>query len=108
MTKKILVIDDERTLKLENAVYARTSKIGQDLLYGFSWDEVWLDHDLSGNDTIRGLVLKIEEEAYKGKILNIERFVVHTMNPVGRWWIFEALKPWYKVDVITNIWVYEE
>lgn len=97
----ILVIDDVRTFSFPNAVYARTLEEGRRLLYSQPWAVVWLDHDLGvGPDgkwtDIRPLIAEVEEDAYNGKLLPIEDFVIHTDSPSGAVWIARALRGYYR------------
>ena len=68
---KILVIDDMRSFKQtppdSEVVYARNSREGLRAVRNDNWDEIYLDHDLgyteSGTDTIRPILLYIEEHS---------------------------------------------
>jgi hypothetical protein len=53
-------------------------------------DELWLDHDLGGDDDVRGLVRYLEERCYLGTPLLISRIYVHTDNPAGAKWILSS------------------
>ena len=88
MTTLRVVVDDIRTHP-DAAVHLRTS------VEAIAWlsankdeiDELWLDHDLGGDDTIRPVVLFIDECAFGGSPLLIKCIVVHTANPAGAAWI---------------------
>lgn len=45
--------------------------------------ELWLDHDLGGEDSIRPVVEYIERNVFNGTPLDIAVVYVHTANPVG-------------------------
>lgn len=94
--KNTLVVDDVRNM-IFDATTVRTSAEGLEALYSQPWDEVWLDHDLGFADDIRPLVRKVEADAHDGIILPVGMFIIHTGNPVGRWWVAKALLPWYTV-----------
>jgi hypothetical protein len=92
-----LVIDDQRTFTGMEAVYARTLKEGSRLLYAQAWDEVYLDHDLSGKSTIMPLVVRLENDAFDGKPADVGLFIVHTSNSVGGHRMMQALSRGYNV-----------
>jgi len=54
-------------------------------------DELWLDHDLGGDDTIRPFVLMIEEMFHEGHLPPIGKIMIHTSNPAGRKWMMQGL-----------------
>jgi hypothetical protein len=84
----IVVIDDIRTHP-GASIHLRSSR------EALAWlssnedeiDELWLDHDLGGEDTIRSVVHFIDERAFSGTPLKIKRIIVHTASPVGASWI---------------------
>lgn len=78
----ILVIDDLRTFRFP-ATYARSAAEGRRLLLAHPWREIWLDHDLGPGEDIRPLVRMLEERAFAGDPLAVERIVVHSANPAG-------------------------
>lgn len=79
---KILVIDDLREFSFK-AIYARTSKEALDILYQ-EWDEIWLDHDLGEEDTIKPILDFIQEKSFYGdKTFDNTQFIVHSANPYG-------------------------
>jgi hypothetical protein len=93
-----LVVDDWRTMKFE-ATTVRTLDRGIEFLYSKPWDEVWLDFDLGGQEDMRPLVSKVEEDAINGIILPVKMFVLHTGMGVGKHWMAKRLLPWYTVGV---------
>jgi hypothetical protein len=112
----ILVIDDVKTFPFpddKEVYYARTLKDGNLFLDQFerniyatsmnneSLDELWLDHDLGGDDTIRSICLMLAERAFNGNPYPVGRIVICSMNPVGIDWIWSTLSPYYDL-VICN------
>jgi hypothetical protein len=97
--QRVLVIDDVRTFQFD-AAYARTFTEGLRLIDSQPWDEVWLDHDLGGDDTIYPIVLAMEEAAYYGCRFHIGMVFVHTDNPVGRQNITRALERYYPLQQV--------
>jgi len=99
--KRILVIDDERTLKLEGEVnHARTSWFGEQLMVvlrsaGLRLDELWLDHDLGDDDTIEPIVNWLEETAYHENPYWVGQIMVHTINAPAGDRMMAALSPYY-------------
>jgi hypothetical protein len=107
--KRVLVIDDvkEFTFPADCSVdYARTLDDGvlllrailqTSLINASAEFELWLDHDLGGDDTIRPLVLALAESAFYGDIYPIDRVVICSANPVGVKWIQSTLERYYSV-----------
>lgn len=91
----IVVVDDERFYP-EAHVHLRS---GEESMRWFSerphCAEVWLDHDLGGDDTTRELALWFVEQHVLGTPLNIEAIYVHSMNPVGSSWLVSTLERYY-------------
>jgi hypothetical protein len=83
----IVLIDDLRSfLDGRDAKVARNSKDGISLLNalkGQRIDQLWLDHDLGGDDTITPVVYILEEAAFLGEPWDIGEILVHSANPVG-------------------------
>lgn len=99
-----LVIDDLRNFSFE-ADYARDSQTGRGMLkiadrIGLHIDELWLDHDLGGSDTIYPVVHWLEEKGFFETPANIGKIYIHTSNPVGRASMKAALERYYNVEVI--------
>lgn len=104
MRSSIFVIDDERTFDFE-AVYARTSDQAFAVLRTYIEEQLpikqlWLDHDLGGDDTVRGIVSWLEELGFNGEPAPIETILIHTANPVARGWMRAALERYYKTFVV--------
>lgn len=92
----ILGIDDLRPLSRATRV-ARTSSDGVQLLHEYRdrfIDELWLDHDLGGDDTIMPVVTLLEEAAFNGQPFRIGTVFVHSANPVGAETVVRSLTRW--------------
>jgi hypothetical protein len=63
-----------------------------------SLNELWLDHDLGGDDTIRPLVLWLADRAFHGNPYPVKKIVICSMNPVGVKWIESTLNRYYHVE----------
>ena len=103
-TKRILVIDDERTFttKTLNDVggaevfYARTLPEAAWLLFTQGaypgWDEVWLDHDMGDSKyRMMDMLNSIEMLSEDKELLSVGRFIIHSANPVAREQMAQAL-----------------
>ncbi|MGT2532492.1 cyclic-phosphate processing receiver domain-containing protein [Streptomyces nojiriensis] len=92
----VLGIDDLRPLPRATRI-ARTSREGVRLLEehrdGFI-DELWLDHDLGGDDTIMPVVTLMEEAAFDGRPFRIGAVFVHSANPIGAETVVRSLARW--------------
>jgi hypothetical protein len=86
---KILVIDDERIL--DGATICKTSEAGVEALSEY-WDEIWLDHDLGGDDTIWPVVYELERLFFETKQIPVGKIVIHTANSVGGIRLIVALR----------------
>ena len=53
--------------------------------------ELWLDHDLGGDDTIRPICLLLAEMAYYGTAYPFSLIVICSLNPVGIEWMKSTL-----------------
>ena len=101
----ILVIDDERIFNHEKIgaltdhfAYAESLTVATALVFTLAWDVVYLDHDLGTYGDVRVLTKDIEKFAYNGNILPIGKFVIHSMNPLGRMEMYNALHKFYNVE----------
>ncbi|MER0443778.1 cyclic-phosphate processing receiver domain-containing protein [Streptomyces sp. Edi4] len=96
----ILGIDDLRPLPGTTRI-ARTSGEGVELLKEHRdrfIDELWLDHDLGGDDSIMPVVTLLEEAAFHGRPFRIGTVVVHSANPIGAETVVRSLAYWnYRV-----------
>nr|WP_236071266.1 cyclic-phosphate processing receiver domain-containing protein [Streptomyces polyasparticus] len=96
----VLGIDDLRPLPHTTRL-ARTSREGVELLleHRDSYvDELWLDHDLGGEDSIMPVVTLLEEAASQGRPFRIGTVYVHSANPIGAETMVRSLSRWnYRV-----------
>lgn len=88
--ERILVIDDIR--EYEGCVHAKTAREGIELLKQGPWDEVWLDHDLGGDATIRPVV-----EWLQNNRIAVDCIWVITANPAGQKYIIDSLRDDYRM-----------
>lgn len=110
MSYAILVIDDKRTFdpaRLDIGpgdllIHARTSREGIRRLRERAWDELWLDHDLTGKDTIKPVLAFIEAEIAAGRKPSFARVVAHSTNPRGIIDIKAALAPHYRLEQLVD------
>lgn len=92
----VLAVDDLRPLPRADRV-ARTSDEGVRLLEEHREHritELWLDHDLGGDDTILPVVTLLEEAAFHGRPFQIGTIYVHSANPSGAETVLRALRRW--------------
>ncbi|WP_188273056.1 cyclic-phosphate processing receiver domain-containing protein [Streptomyces sp. CBMA152] len=96
----ILGIDDLRPLPRATRI-ARTSSEGIQLLqehHDTFIDELWLDHDLGGDDSILPVVTLMEEAAFNARPFRIGTVFVHSANPIGAETVVRSLARWsYRV-----------
>lgn len=94
----VLLIDDLRSFVDGRAAeVARTSAAGVVALRRYAGrrlDELWLDHDLGGDDTIGPVVEVLERAAFDGEAFDIGTIFVHSANPAGADRIRRALDRW--------------
>ncbi|MFE3165309.1 cyclic-phosphate processing receiver domain-containing protein [Streptomyces sp. NPDC059224] len=92
----ILGIDDLRPLPWTTRI-ARSSGEGVKLLQEHRdtfIDELWLDHDLGGDDSILPVVTLLEEAAFNGRPFRIGTVFVHSANPSGAETVVRSLTRW--------------
>ncbi|MFF7472731.1 cyclic-phosphate processing receiver domain-containing protein [Streptomyces sp. NPDC008092] len=92
----ILGIDDLRPLPWTTRI-ARSSDEGVRLLQEHRdsfIDELWLDHDLGGDDSILPVVTLLEEAAFNGRPFRIGTVFVHSANPIGAETVVRSLTRW--------------
>ncbi|MDM4721544.1 hypothetical protein QTQ03_18825 [Micromonospora sp. WMMA1363] len=66
-------------------------------------DELWLDHDLGGDDTIWPVVEILEQAAFEKRPFDIGVVNVHSSNPGGAAKIAQVLRHWgYRVHVASG------
>ncbi|SDT83012.1 hypothetical protein SAMN05216371_7824 [Streptomyces sp. TLI_053] len=96
----VLGVDDLRPLPQATRI-ARTSREGVRLLEEHRdryVDELWLDHDLGGDDTVMPVVTLLEQAAFDGRPFRIGEVLVHSANPVGAAAVVRSLTRWgYRV-----------
>jgi hypothetical protein len=94
----VILIDDSRSfVDGRSAEVARTSAAGVDLLercHGRRMDELWLDHDLGGEDTIWPVVEVLERAAFDEQPFDIGVVHIHSANPPGAAKIGQAPRRW--------------
>ncbi|MEU1965892.1 cyclic-phosphate processing receiver domain-containing protein [Micromonospora sediminicola] len=103
----IVLIDDLRSfVDGRSAEVARTSAAGVELLHRYRdgrLDELWLDHDLGGDDTIWPVVEILEQAAFHERPFDIGVVVVHSSNPGGAAKVAQVLRHWgYRVHVASG------
>ncbi|GAB3187147.1 hypothetical protein FHX75_12867 [Micromonospora palomenae] len=95
---RIVLVDDLRSfVDGRVAQVARTSTAGIEALErhrGQRLDELWLDHDLGGDDTIWPVVEVLERAAFEERPFDIGVVYVHSANPAGLAKILQALRRW--------------
>lgn len=117
---KILFLDDDpnrRKYFLSQFPFATTVETAQECIREIHagdkrWDEVWLDHDLSGQqfcdsdredcgmEVVR-YIERIISEGWKINLPNVERFVVHSLNDYAARSMVDRLRALgYNVDRI--------
>ncbi|OIJ63219.1 hypothetical protein WN71_035315 [Streptomyces mangrovisoli] len=93
-------MDDLRPLPWATRI-ARSSREGVELLQEHRdcfIDELWLDHDLGGDDSILPVVTLLEEAAFDGRPFRIGTVFVHSANPIGAETVVRSLTFWnYRV-----------
>lgn len=94
----ILLVDDERDFREErDHIVVRTSEAALDTLYVLREQdspltELWLDHDLGGDDTTMPIVDMLAEAAFNGEPYPVRQVYVHSMNNVGAERILRSLR----------------
>ncbi|MEU9509416.1 cyclic-phosphate processing receiver domain-containing protein [Micromonospora sp. NPDC048170] len=95
---RVLLVDDLRSfVDGRVAQIVRTSAAGIEALEGHRRDrleELWLDHDLGGDDTIWPVVEVLELAAFEGQPFDIGVVYVHSANPAGAAKIAQVLRRW--------------
>ncbi|GIF41899.1 hypothetical protein Axi01nite_62100 [Actinoplanes xinjiangensis] len=95
----IVLVDDLRSfVDGRLAEVARTSSAGVGLLgrhRSRRVDELWLDHDLGGDDTIWPVVEVLERAAFEGRPFDVGVVVIHSANPAGATKMAQALRRWH-------------
>jgi hypothetical protein len=98
LRRTVVLVDDLRSfVDGRTAEVARTSAAGVEVLEqhrGRRIDELWLDHDLGGDDTIWPVVELLELAAFEGRPFDIGVVLVHSANPPGGAKMLQALRRW--------------
>lgn len=103
---RVVVIDDEKSFPFPGGwevTYCRTFDEASLRLVALfisqePIDQLWLDHDLGTNYTIRPLVRIMEELAVvDNKLINVKQVVICSLNSVGAEWIEDTLEPHYSI-----------
>jgi hypothetical protein len=102
---RIVLIDDLRLFVDGRAAQvARTSAAGVALLQRYRacrLDELWLDHDLGGEDTVWPVVELLKRAAFDGEAFDIGTVYIHSANPAGAAKVSQVLQRWgYRVRVV--------
>lgn len=110
-----LIIDDERTLDVEDAVYARTFDEAYEMLHfpEQPFEEIWWDHDLGGERDAYDLASWLEGIAFHNTGLFREFFkgckmFIHSQNPVGKGRLMMALEVQFDTTVVNELPLKEE
>ncbi|MEV4507435.1 cyclic-phosphate processing receiver domain-containing protein [Dactylosporangium sp. NPDC049525] len=94
----IVLVDDLRSFVDGRAAeVARTSAAGVEVLGRYRQrriDELWLDHDLGGDDTIWPVVELLELAAFEERPFDVGVVVIHSANPPGAAKMLQALRRW--------------
>jgi hypothetical protein len=95
----IVLVDDLRSfVDGRPAEVARSSAAGVDLLSrhrDHRLDELWLDHDLGGDDTIWPVVEVLERAAFDHQPFDVGVIVIHSANPAGAAKMAQSLRRWH-------------
>ncbi|GAB3868327.1 cyclic-phosphate processing receiver domain-containing protein [Dactylosporangium cerinum] len=98
LRRTVVLVDDLRSFVDGRAAeVARTSAAGVAVLErhrGRRIDELWLDHDLGGDDTIWPVVEVLELAAFEGRPFDIGVVFIHSANPPGGAKMLQALRRW--------------
>ncbi|MFI7304692.1 cyclic-phosphate processing receiver domain-containing protein [Micromonospora aurantiaca] len=105
--RTILLVDDLRSfVDGRRAAIARTSAAGAELLERHRdghIDELWLDHDMGGDDTVWPVVEILERAAFENRPFDIGVVHVHSSNPGGAAKIAQVLRRWgYRVCIASG------
>ena len=117
MTRRVLVIDDERSFIPEFVQdgtvvrYARTARQAIDDLRWEPWDEVWWDHDLGVGGETKEILAWMFAKAFEQKeygfnaLPSVQQHVVHSLNfaPDGRDRIYKDLQAMYGYDKVRKV-----
>lgn len=94
----VLIIDDLRNPILSkfpdtsNISIARTSQEAIAFFQNTTFETVFWDHDLGGDDTTRNVIQFLVEEALADRRIKIYQNIVHSANNIGADWIVGTLQ----------------
>ena len=98
-----MLIDDLRSFVDGRAAEVARTRRGLERRRGQRLDELWLDHDLGGEDTIWPVVEVLERAAFEESPFDIGTVYVHSANPPGAAKIVQALGRWgYRVRLVAG------
>ncbi|MET7392426.1 cyclic-phosphate processing receiver domain-containing protein [Dactylosporangium sp. NPDC005572] len=102
-----MLVDDLRSFVDGRAAeVVRSSAAAVELLLrlrGERIDELWLDHDLGGADTVWPVVEVLERAAFEERPFDVGVIQVHSSNPPGAAKVIQALRRWgYEVRTATG------
>ncbi|MEV1056696.1 cyclic-phosphate processing receiver domain-containing protein [Micromonospora chalcea] len=105
--RTIVLVDDLRSfVDGRSAEVARTSAAGVELLdrnRDRHLDELWLDHDLGGDDTIWPVVEVLERAVFDKRPFDVGVIYIHSANPAGAAKVAQVLRRWgYRVRVASG------
>ncbi|MEN3615426.1 cyclic-phosphate processing receiver domain-containing protein [Plantactinospora sp. ZYX-F-223] len=103
----MVLVDDLRSfVDGRSAEVARTSAAGVELLGRYRdrrLDELWLDHDLGGDDAIWPVVEVLERAAFDERPFDVGVINVHSANPAGAAKTALVLRHWgYRVRIASG------
>lgn len=97
---QIVIVDDER-IHPKGDIHLKTSAEALSWLEGSKGcKELWLDHDLGGEDTTRPVALWLAELGFNEKPYLVEAIYIHSMNPVGADYLLKTLNKYYNVKIM--------
>jgi hypothetical protein len=104
---RIILIDDLRSfVDGRSAEVARTSAAGVALLDRYRDQplaQLWLDHDLGGDDTIWPVVAVLERAAFEERPFDVGIINIHSANPAGATKMAQVLRRWgYRVRIASG------
>lgn len=89
------MVDDRRVMPFP-ARYARTSVRAIELLDHITkLEQLWLDHDLGGDDTTMVVADWMAKQAFCGCPLDVDLIYVHSANGPGAQRLMLTLQRWY-------------
>jgi hypothetical protein len=104
---RTILVDDLRSfVDGRDAAVARTSAAAIELLErcrNQRVEELWLDHDLGGDDTVWPVVEVLERAAFDARPFDVGVVYVHSANPAGAAKMAQVLRRWgYRVRIASG------